>query len=438
VRILIKNAQIVDKGNDLIAGEFWLEDDIIYAIGQNFEKQTITFDKVYDVKNAVVIPGLIDVHVHFRKPGFEYKETMQTGSLAAAHGGFTQVCAMPNANPTPDNPEQMQKILAKIKQDAVVKVHQYAPITKNRESETDLVNFSALKKAGAWNFSNDGSGIQTADTMYRAMVEAAKVDKAIVAHAEDNSLLNGGVMHAGKRAKKLKIPEILSVVESSQVARDLILAQSAGCHYHVCHISTKETVQLIREAKKAKVCVTCEVTPHHLLLTDEDIKTDNAVWKMNPPLPSRADQEALIEGLLDGTIDMIATDHAPHAKAEKNTDFVNGAFGIVGLEQAFSLMYTQFVEKGIFTLEKLISLMSTNPAKIFKMTGGNLQIGKPADIAVMNLDHEYVIDAKDFKSKGHNTPFLGWKVKGDTMLTLVDGKLAWSKSLLTISSEMNF
>ncbi|MDR0690567.1 MAG: dihydroorotase [Streptococcaceae bacterium] len=425
MRILIKNAQMIAKDNDLLAGEIWLEDNVIHAIGQDFEKQSLSFDKVYDVKNALVIPGLIDVHVHFREPGFEYKETIRTGSLAAAHGGFTQVCAMPNVNPAPDTPEKMQRMLAKIKQEAVVKVHQYAPITKNRESDTDLADLADLKKAGAWNFSNDGLGVQTADTMYRAMVEAAKIEKTIVAHAEDNSLLNGGVMHAGKRARELGIPGIFSIVESSQVARDLALAQSAGCHYHVCHISTKETVQLIREAKKADTYVTCEVTPHHLLLTDEDILADNAIWKVNPPLPRKADQEALIEGLLDGTIDMIATDHAPHAQAEKETNFINGAFGIVGLEQTFSLMYTHFVEKGILALEKLIHLMSTHPAKVFKMSGGCLQIGKSADITVINLDQEYVIDAKNFESKGYNTPFLGWKVKGDTLLTFVDGKLAW-------------
>ncbi|MDR1521286.1 MAG: dihydroorotase [Streptococcaceae bacterium] len=425
MRILIKNAQIIYKDNDLIVGEVWLEDDVIYAIGKDFEKQSIFFDKVYDVKRNLVIPGLIDVHVHLREPGFENKETIKTGSLAAAHGGFTQVCAMPNVNPTPDTPEKMQKMLVKIKQDSVVKVHQYAPITKNREFETELVNFEALKAAGAWNFSNDGSGIQTAGVMYRAMIAAFKVQKAIVAHTEDNSLLNGGVMRAGERAVKLKLPGILSVVESSQVARDLLLAQATGCHYHVCHLSTKETVQMIRKAKEIGIHVTCEVAPHHLLLTDEDILTDSAIWKVNPPLPSKADQEALIEGLLDGTIDIIATDHASHMVSEKKTNFVNGAFGIVGLEQAFSLMYTQFVKKKILTLEKLICLMSTYPAKIFKMTGGSIQIGHPADITVMNLDHEYVIDAKNFESKGYNTPFLGWRVKAKTMMTFVDGKLVW-------------
>jgi dihydroorotase len=306
-----------------------------------------------------------------------------------------------------------------------VKVHQYAPITKNRESKIDIVDFTALKEVGAWNFSNDGSGIQTAKVMYQAMLEAVKVGKVIVAHAEDESLLKGGVMHAGKRAEKLELPGILSVVESSQVARDLLLAQATGCHYHVCHISTKETVQLIRNAKSAGIHVTCEVTPHHLLLTDEDILTDSAIWKVNPPLASKADQEALIAGLFDGTIDMIATDHAPHTVFEKETSFATGAFGIVGLEQAFSLMYTHFVEKKIITLEKLIHLMSTYPAKIFGMVGGNLQIGEPADITVMNLDHEYVIAAKNFESKGSNTPFLGWKVKAKTLMTFVDGKLVW-------------
>ncbi|MDR3156829.1 MAG: dihydroorotase [Lactobacillales bacterium] len=428
MRTLIKNGRIIQKDNELEKCDIWIEDDLIYAIGQSFENRATSFDKVYDARNQLVSPGLIDVHVHFREPGFEYKETIKTGSLAAAHGGFTQVCAMPNLNPVPDTADKMKKMLEKIAKDAVVKVHQYAPITRNRESEVELVNFSALKNTGAWNFSNDGSGVQMAGTMYRAMVEAAKVGKTIVAHAEDNSLLNGGVIRGGSRSQALGIPEMLSIVESSQVARDLLLARQAGCHYHVCHISTKETVGMIREAKRAGIHVTCEVTPHHLLLTDEDILEDDAKWKMNPPLPSKEDREALMVGLLDGTIDMIATDHAPHAAYEKETNFLNGAFGIVGLEQAFSLLYSNLVEKGVATLEQLIHWMSTYPAEIFGMDGGSLQIGKPADLVVIDIQREFTIDEQDFESKGRNTPFLGSKVRGEVLLTFVDGRLVWRKS----------
>lgn len=428
MRTLIKNGRMIKKDNELEKCDIWIEDDLIYAIGQSFENQLFSFDKVYDAKNHLVSPGLIDVHVHFREPGFEYKETIKTGSLAAAHGGFTQVCAMPNLNPVPDTTDKMKKMLEKIAQRAIVKVYQYAPITKNRESEVELVDFSALKDAGAWNFSNDGSGIQTAGTMYRAMVAAAKVGKTIVAHTEDNSLLNGGVMRFGPRSHALGIPGTLPIVESSQVARDLLLARQAGCHYHVCHISTKETVRMIRAAKRAGINVTCEVTPHHLLLTDEDIIEDNAKWKMNPPLGSKADQEALILGLLDGTIDMIATDHAPHTVQEKELSFAEGAFGIVGLEQVFSLLYTHLVKAGVATLEQLIGWMSTQPANVFGMTGGCLQVGVPADVVVIDIQREFTIDGHNFESKGKNTPFLGRKVKGETLMTFVDGCLIWRKS----------
>jgi len=425
MRTLIRNGKIIKQANELLRADLLLEDGKIKAIGRNFAEDETDFAKIYDVCGAVVLPGLIDVHVHFREPGFEDEETIATGSTAAAHGGFTQVCAMPNVFPTPDCASKMANIYLKIKSDAIVKVHQYAPITKNRESEVELVNFHALAKAGAWAFSNDGSGIQTASTMYSAMCAARKVAKPIVAHAEDKSLMNNGVMRLGSRSKELGIPGMPSIVESSQVARDLMLAQEAGCHYHVCHISSKETVRIIRVAKRAGIKVTCEVTPHHLLLTDEDIISDDAKWKMNPPLATRQDKAALVAGLLDGTIDLIASDHAPHSLSEKQGNFINSAFGIVGLEHAFSLLYTNFVEKKIWNLEQLIQFMAVRPAKIFGMSGGELQVGASADITVMDLTKEFEIKEQDFESKSHNTPFLGWKVKGKTLLTFVDGKLVW-------------
>jgi dihydroorotase len=430
MKTLLTNGRMITDGNNTRPTDILIENGRIAAMGQGLEVLlgASDIDETLDARGGLITPGLVDVHVHFREPGFEYKETIATGSRAAAHGGFTTVCAMPNLNPTPDTPERIKAIYDIIDRDAVVKVLQYATITKNRESEVDLVDYQGCVDAGAWAFSNDGSGIQTGGTMYRSMVEAAKVGKAIVAHAEDASLMFGGVMHKGKRSEELGIPGMLSVVESSQVARDLLLAEATGVHYHVCHISTKETVRIIRDAKKAGIHVTCEVAPHHLILSDEDIPRDEATWKMNPPLPGREDQQALIEGLLDGTIDMIATDHAPHSPEEKLGKFTEGAFGIVGSENAFELMYTKFVETGIFTLEQLIDWMAIKPIQAFNLeNAGQLRIGDPADIAIFDLQSDYVIDAKDFESKGHNSPFLGWKVNGSTIMTLVDGKIAWSQ-----------
>ena len=407
---------------ELVAADILVEDGKIAAIGKDLPE----VETVYDAKNGLITPGLVDLHVHFREPGFEYKETIETGSKAAAHGGYTTVCAMPNLNPTPDNVENLNRVQNIIKKDAVVKVLQYATITENLRSET-LVDYQGLANAGAFAFTNDGVGVQTAGTMYLAMKEAAKLGKALVAHTEDESLLFGGAMHEGVRSKELGIPGILSVTESSQIARDLLLAEATGVHYHVCHVSTKESVRVIRDAKKAGIHVTAEVCPHHLILKDTEIPEDKAIWKMNPPLRADEDQKALIEGLLDGTIDCIATDHAPHSVEEKEHAFVGGAFGIVGSENAFELMFTHFVETGIFTLEQLIDWMSIKPAELFNIPTGKLAIGDTADIAVFDLDNEIAIDAKDFESKGVNTPFLGWKVKGDTLMTFVDGKLAWSK-----------
>jgi len=263
--------------------------------------------------------------------------------------------------------------------------------------------------------------------MYQAMKEAAKNNKALVAHTEDESLLFGGVMHAGDKAKELGLPGILSVTESSQIARDLLLAEATGVHYHVCHVSTKESVRVIRDAKKAGIHVTAEVSPHHLILIDEDIPEDFGFWKMNPPLRGKEDREALIEGLLDGTIDCIATDHAPHGLEEKSKSFLESPFGIVGSETAFQLIYTHFVETNRFTLEQVINWMATKPAEIFQLEAGTLTVGAPADVAIFDIEHSSTIDKKDFLSKGENTPFVGWNVKGETLGTFVDGKLAWHK-----------
>lgn len=424
MKVLIKNGKIAGKGNQLIDADVWLEDGIIAGIGKSFAD--LEFDEVYDAKGQLVTPGLVDVHVHLREPGFTYKETIKTGSQAAARGGFTTVCAMPNLDPTPDTVEKFNQVLDIIKRDAVVKVLQYAPITENLRSDV-LTDQAGLKAAGAFAFTNDGVGVQTAGTMYLAMQEAAKQGMALVAHTEDDSLLFGGVMHKGEVSEKLGLPGIMSATESSQIARDVILAEETGAHYHVCHVSTKESVRVIRDAKRAGVHVTAEVSPHHLILMDEDIPEDNGFWKMNPPLRGKEDRDALIEGLLDGTIDCIATDHAPHGLEEKDQTFLKAPFGIVGSETAFQLIYTHFVETGRFTLEQVIDWMAVKPAEIFGLNAGTLTIGAPADIAVFDLETEEKIDDQQFASMGVNTPFVGWPVKGNTMFTFVDGKLVYNK-----------
>ncbi len=424
MKTLIKNGQINTRKNETAPAEIWIENGKIKAIGEGFSEAE--FDEVFDAKGQLITPGLVDVHVHLREPGFTYKETIAAGTKAAARGGFTTVCAMPNLNPVPDTPEKLEQVYDLIKRDAVVKVLQYAPITENLRSEV-LVDQEAMIKGGAFAFTNDGVGVQTAGTMYQAMKEAAKNNKALVAHTEDESLLFGGVMHAGDKAKELGLPGILSVTESSQIARDLLLAEATGVHYHVCHVSTKESVRVIRDAKKAGIHVTAEVSPHHLILIDEDIPEDFGFWKMNPPLRGKEDREALIEGLLDGTIDCIATDHAPHGLEEKSKGFLESPFGIVGSETAFQLIYTHFVETNRFTLEQVINWMATKPAEIFQLEAGTLTVGAPADVAIFDIEHSSTIDKKDFLSKGENTPFVGWNVKGETLGTFVDGKLAWHK-----------
>ncbi|MGX7172701.1 dihydroorotase [Enterococcus ratti] len=424
MKTLIKNGQINTRKNETVPAEIWIEEGKIKAIGKSFPEAE--FDEVFDAKGQLITQGLVDVHVHLREPGFTYKETIAAGTRAAARGGFTTVCAMPNLNPVPDTAEKLKHVYELIKKDAVVKVLQYAPITENLRSEV-LIDQEAMIKEGAFAFTNDGVGVQTAKTMYLAMKEAAKNNKALVAHTEDESLLFGGVMHAGKKAEELGLPGILSVTESSQIARDLLLAEATGVHYHVCHVSTKESVRIIRDAKKAGIHVTAEVSPHHLILSDEEIPEDFGFWKMNPPLRGKDDRKALIEGLLDGTIDCIATDHAPHGLEEKSKSFLESPFGIVGSETAFQLIYTHFVETNRFTLEQVINWMAVKPAEIFQLNAGTLTIGAPADLAVFDIEHLRKIDKNEFMSKGENTPFDGWKVKGETLFTFVDGKIVWQK-----------
>ncbi|MEK3887039.1 dihydroorotase [Bacillus sp. FSL K6-3431] len=420
---LIRNAKSIGEENNRALIDFRIKDGIIAEIGENLSSNG---EQEFDAKGMSVAPGFVDVHIHLREPGGEQKETIETGTKAAAKGGFTTVAAMPNTRPVPDNAEQMGWFVNQVKERGSVKVLPYAAITI-RQLGKELVDFAALKQAGAFAFTDDGVGVQTAATMFEAMKKAADLDMAIVAHCEDNSLIYGGSVHDGNFSKENGFAGIPSICESVHIARDVLLAEAAGCHYHVCHISTKESVRAVRDAKKAGIRVTAEVSPHHLLLCEDDIPGDDANYKMNPPLRSKADQEALIEGLLDGTIDFIATDHAPHTHEEKSQGIKLAPFGIVGLETAFPLLYTHLVKKGICSIEQLINWLTVLPAKTFQLESGTLEVGKSADITLIDLETEKQINPSDFASKGKNTPFGGWTCQGWPATTFVDGNLKWAE-----------
>lgn len=390
----------------------------------NFFKPSISCeaDIIIDLKNKYIFPGFVDVHVHLREPGFFYKETVKTGTLAGASQGYTSLFAMANLNPVPDSLENLQKELDIIQKDAVINVYPYASITKGEKGK-ELVDFESLKDK-VLAFSDDGKGVQTREMMLLAMQKVKKLNKIIVAHAEDESLLNGGYIHDGEYAKKNGHQGICSASEYKQVERDLELAKQTGVKYHVCHVSSKETVALIRQAKKDGVDVTCETAPHYLVLTDNDLKEDGR-YKMNPPLRSKQDKLALIEGVLDGTIDMIATDHAPHSKEEKSKGLKGSLMGITGIECAFPILYTKLVKTGVISLEKLVELMSKNPAKRFGLES-EIKVGTDC-FNVYDLDCAYQIDSEKFISMGKITPFDKEKVYAKCIYTVCNGKTVWNE-----------
>lgn len=424
MKTLLKNAKVFEnKGKGQYVKKDLLIDSDKLAADFDNEQSNCLYDRVFDFKNKYIIPGFVDVHVHLREPGFFYKESIRTGTLAGAHGGYTTVCTMPNLNPPPNNLKNLEAQLEIIDRDAVINVIPYATITMSGNGRSELADMASTAPY-VIGFSDDGRGVQTGDLMEEAMLVAKSLSKPIVAHCEDESLLEGGYIHKGEYAKKNSHQGISSESEWVQVARDVELAAKTGCKYHVCHISTKETVDIIRQAKKSGVDVSCETAPHYLILTDMDLKEEGR-FKMNPPIRSMEDKEALIEGIKDGTIDMIATDHAPHSSKEKSRGLEKSAFGIVGLETSFALLNTYLVQKGIITPEELVKLMSINPRERFNLPGPRtLSEGTEiCDITVLDPNKIWTIDSAKFMSKGRATPFDGVEVVGKVSATFVSGIL---------------
>lgn len=420
--ILLKNGKILENGN-LVKKDILLEGKNIKKIADEISEYS---GEVIDLEGKFVASGFIDVHVHWREPGFSYKETIYQASRAAARGGFTTAMPMPNLNPVPDSYENLKQQLDIIEKDSVIRAIPYGAITKGELGE-EYADFEELKDY-VFAFSDDGRGVQDANMMYQSMKIAAKLNKPVVAHCEENSLILGGCMHCGKRSRELGQKGIPSVCESVQIARDVLLAEDAGCHYHVCHVSTKESVRVVRDAKNAGIKVTCEVCPHHLISDENDIPEAVGMWKMNPPLRASEDRQALIAGVLDGTIDIIATDHAPHAPHEKEVSMAESAFGIVGSETAFAQLYTYFVKTGIFTLEQVVNMMSTKVAEVFDLPYGRLEENNFADLVIIDLEKKETINPENFLSKGRNTPYTGQEVYGIPVLTFYEGKVVYRDS----------
>lgn len=424
MRYLLQNAQILSSGGVFRAADVLLSGGRIVSIG---DRISCPADAVsIDLHKAVLFPGFVDVHVHLREPGFSYKETIRTGTLAAAHGGFAHVAAMPNLDPVPDCAAALAVQRAIIEKDALVHVHPYGAISVGEKGER-LADLEGLAP-GVIAFSDDGRGVQSESLMREAMMQCRRLGKILAAHCEDNSLLHGGYIHDGAYARAHGHRGICSESEWGPIARDLRLAEETGCAYHVCHVSTKESVALIRAAKRRGVDVTCETAPHYLTFTDEDLQEDGR-FKMNPPLRAREDRDALIEGLLDGTIDMLVTDHAPHSREEKARGLEKSAMGVVGLETSFAASYTALVQTGILPLEKLVDLMHGAPMRRFGC-GTELAEGQPADLTAFDLTKTYTVDPETFLTMGRATPFAGRALTGVCKLTMIGGEPVWKEETL--------
>ena len=424
MRYLLQNAQILSSGGVFRAADVLLSGGRIVSIGDRISCHADAVS--IDLHKAVLFPGFVDVHVHLREPGFSYKETIRTGTLAAAHGGFAHVAAMPNLDPVPDCAAALDLQRAIIEKDALVHVHPYGAISVGEKGER-LADLEGLAP-GVIAFSDDGRGVQSESLMREAMMQCRRLGKILAAHCEDNSLLHGGYIHDGAYARAHGHRGICSESEWGPIARDLRLAEQTGCAYHVCHVSTKESVALIRAAKRRGVDVTCETAPHYLTFTDEDLQ-ENGRFKMNPPLRAREDRDALIEGLLDGTIDMLVTDHAPHSLEEKARGLEKSAMGVVGLETSFAASYTALVQTGILPLEKLVDLMHGAPMRRFGC-GTELAEGQPADLTAFDLTKTYTVDPETFLTMGRATPFAGRALTGVCKLTMIGGEPVWKEETL--------
>lgn len=420
MKILIKNGQVLDPSQNLDAClDVLIEDGRIAAIGKQIEEEA---DQIVDARGCAVMPGFIDLHVHFREPGFEYKETIATGSKAAARGGFTSVCPMPNTRPVIDSAEMIRYIKEK---ETIVHILPVGAVTKNQEGK-EVTDIPAMVRAGMVAISEDGKSVMDSAVYAQAMKLAAKENIPVLAHCEDKKLVRGGVMNAGSRAESLSLKGITNAVEDIIVARDIQLAKETGARLHLCHCSTKDSAEYVRQAKQWGVAVSGEVCPHHFTLCDEDIPEDDANYKMNPPLRSREDVEALKRALKENVMEAISTDHAPHSIEEKNKSIADAPFGIVGLETAFALAVTELVDTGYLTKLELVERMSTSPARIIGIPKGTLKVGSAADIVIADFEKEYKIDKFRFASKGINTPFHKKTVHGCVCMTLVDGNIVYN------------
>ncbi|GKS12549.1 dihydroorotase [Paenibacillus chitinolyticus] len=426
--IWILNGKLLDASGKETTGHVLVENGKIAAITAGQEQPDTTGHEVIEAAGKLVSPGFIDMHVHLREPGFEHKETIASGTRSAARGGYTTIACMPNTKPVIDTVETVKLIQGKAENEGNgVKVLPYGCISRNQLGR-ELTDFEALKDAGVVAFTDDGVGVQSAQMMKDAMKRAAELGMPIVAHCEDETLVAGAPVSEGTFADKNGLKGIPNESEAIHVGRDILLAEATGVHYHVCHVSTEQSVRLIRLGKQIGVKVTAEVCPHHLLLSEEDIPSMDANWKMNPPLRSKRDVEAVIEALEDGTIDIIVTDHAPHSEEEKAKGMQLAPFGIVGFETAFPLLYTKFVATGKWSLGFLIERMTSKPAEVFGLESGRLQVGSDADLTLVDLETEKEVDPAAFLSKSRNTPFTGWKLKGWPVLTMAGGKIAWTET----------
>lgn len=421
--ILIKNGRVINPSEDLDnVMDIYVEDGVIKEKAETIDRQA---DSVIDAAGCYVMPGLIDLHVHFRDPGLTYKEDIETGSKAAAKGGFTTVCCMPNTKPVVDNVETVKYIIEKGEKTGLTNVLPVGAVTKNMAG-VEITDVEELKKAGICAISEDGKSVMNSGVYRKAMKNAAKANVPVLAHCEDINLVEGGVINLGDKSSELGVKGISNAVEDVIAMRDIMLAKETGATLHLCHCSTKDSVEMVKRAKEEGIKVTAEVCPHHFSMCSDDITSNDGNFKMNPPLRAREDMEALIKGLQDDIMDVISTDHAPHSAEEKAKDLEHAPFGIVGLETSVALTVTNLVKKGYLTPMQMAAKMSYNPAKVLGIPKGTLDEGKIADITIIDPDKEYTIDVNTFESKGKNTPFDGYKVSGEVEYTILNGKVVYS------------